>query len=116
MGADAGQPMAILVRLGRLGEQNEAREERRDRIGKVDLGDDAVGLLLLPALFAVPVPRPAVVLQILEGVLVLAPPGVEILKEFGVKVLAILGVAAAGVRVCRDDRVVVRRGHQQFPL
>jgi hypothetical protein len=73
--------------------------------------DDAVPLLLTEALIAVPVAAAPVVLQVLERVLVPGPPGIEVLKKLSVQVLAVLGVTAAGMRVRRDDRVVVCRSH-----
>jgi hypothetical protein len=108
---DSGQPVPVVVRLRRLGEQDEAREEWRHRVREDHLGDDAVLLLLTETLIAVPVAAAPVVLQFLERVLVPGPPGIEVLKKLSVEVLAVLGVTAASMRVRRDDRVVVCRGH-----
>ena len=64
--------------------------------------------------------KPAGVAEVLVRVLVLAPPGVEVLEVGGVEVLAVGGVAAAGVAVGRDDRVALvgvdRSRHGGVPL
>ncbi len=114
VGPDAGQPVVVLVGLGRLGEEDEAGEERRDGVGEDDLAHDAVGLLLAVAHLVVPVAVAAGVAQVAEGVLVLAAPGVEVVEVPGVEVLAVLLVAAPRVTVGRDDRVVLggRSGHR----
>jgi len=48
-----------------------------------------------------------------ERVLVATAPRVEVLKELRVKELAVLGMAAAGMRVRRDHRIAVRSGFCQ---
>ena len=63
------------------------------------------------AALAVPVALAAIVLEVLERVLVLAPPGVELVAVRRVEVLAVLRVAPTGVRVGGDDRVVAVGHH-----
>ncbi len=108
--ADPGQP--VLVRLGGgLGrEEDEVREEGRHGVGEHHFSDHVVAFLVAVALLVVPV-ADAVVggAQVLVGVLVLVAPRVEVLEVLLLEVLAIDGVARAGVAVGRDDRVVVRR-------
>jgi hypothetical protein len=112
VGADAREAVLVLVRPGWGGEQHEAREEGRHRVGEHHLADHAVGLLLAVAHLVVPVAVAAGVAQVAEGVAVLLPPGVEVVEEAAVEVLAVLLVASAGVAVGRDDGValVVGRG------
>ena len=107
--ADAGQPVLVLVGLGRPREEDEAREERRHRVGEHDLGHDAVGLFVGEPALVVPVADAAAVflLQIAERVLVLVAPRVEVVEVRGIEVLAVHLVAAAGVRVGGDDRVAL---------
>ena len=106
MGPDPGEAMLIVFRLGGRREENKTRKERRDRVRKDHLSDDAIGLLLAVAHLSIPVTEPPRVAEILKRVLVLGPPGVEILQVLGIEVLAIGGVAAAGMTISRDDRVV----------
>ena len=91
--------------FGGAREQHEAREERRHGVREDDLADDAVGVLLAVAHLVVPVAQAAVVAEVLERVLVLAAPRVEVVEVLLLEELAVLRVAAAGVRVGRDDRV-----------
>ena len=107
VGVHPGMAVGVLLIGRRLGEQHEAREERWDRVGEHHLGGDAVGLLLGVAHLVVPVAQPPRVPEVLVRVLVLVPPGVEVLEVGGIEVLPIGGVRAAGVAVRRDDRVPV---------
>src|SRR5262249_43951429 len=92
----------------RLGEEHEAREERRHGVGEDDLADDAVVVLLLVAQLGGPVAGAELgVLQVLVRVLVLLPPGVEVVAVLLVEVLPGLGVAGTGVAVGGDDDVVI---------
>jgi hypothetical protein len=111
VGADAGEPLAELLGARRTGEQNEAGEERRDGVGEHDLGDDAVGLEVAVALVVVPVADAPAVLQVAERVLVLLAPRVELGDHVGVEVRPVHLVAAAGVAVGGDDRVVIGAAH-----
>ena len=65
----------------------------------------AVRVLLGVAHLVVPVAVPALVAEVGERVLVLRPPGVELLVVLRLEVLAVHRVAAARVRVGRDDGV-----------
>ena len=105
VGTDAGEPVLVLVGLGRPGEQHEAREERGHGVGEQDLAGHAVGVLLGVAHLVVPVAQPPLVAEVAEGVLVLPAPGVEVLEVALLEVLAVHGVAATGVGVGGDDGV-----------
>src|SRR5277367_4053249 len=98
--------MLIVFRPGGRREENKTRKERRDRVRKDHLSDDAVRLLLAITHLGVPIAEPPRVAEVLKWVLVFGPPGVEFLQVPGIEVLAIGGVAAAGVTISRDDRVV----------
>ena len=89
VGPDPGQAVLVVLRLGRRGEEHEAGEEGRDGVGEDHLADDAVRFLLAVAHLVVPVAVPPLVAEILEGVPVLAPPGVEVLQVRRIEVLAI---------------------------
>src|SRR5205807_2194449 len=88
--AYAGEPMFVLVGLGRAREQHEAREERRHRVREQHLGDDTVALFLTPTHLRVPVARSPVVAEIFERVLVLASPRVEVVEILRFEILAVL--------------------------
>ena len=108
VGAHTGETMLVLIGLGRLGEQHEAREEGRNRVRVDDLGHHAIGELIGVATIAVPVADAQIgVLQILEGVLVLLAPGIEVGDVLLLEVLAVLSVTSTGMCVCRDDDVVI---------
>ena len=106
VGPDPGEAMLVVFGLGGRSEENKTGKERRDRVRKDHLSDDAIGLLLAIAHLSVPVAEPPRVTEIPERVLVFGPPGVEFLQVLGIEILAIGGVAAAGMAVSRDDRVV----------
>ena len=106
VGPDAGQTMVVLFGPGGRSEKDEAGEERRDGVGEDDLTDDAIGLLLAVAHVVVPVAEPPRVPEILEGILVLGAPGVELVEVLGVEVLPVGRMAASGVAVRCDDGVV----------
>ena len=74
-------------------------------------GNDAVRPLVRPTLPVVLVLGPRVVLEVLEGLLVLPALRIEFFDELGVEVVPELGVAAPHMRVNRDDRVAVRSSH-----
>ena len=108
VGLDARVAMLVLVRARRRREQDEVREERWHRVGEDHLADDAVLVLLLVAELTIPVAHAQVgVLQVLERVLVLPPPGVEVVAVPRIQVLAILRMAPAGMAVGGDHDVVV---------
>ena len=74
--------------------------------GKITSPDDAVGELVGVAPVVVPVADAQVgVAQVLPRVLVLAAPGIEVVVELRVEVLAVGLVVRAGVAVGRDERV-----------
>ena len=105
MVADAGTALAVLLGGGRLGEQHEAGEEGRDRVGVGDLGHHAVLPLIGVAGLVVLVPGPPAALEVAPRVLVAAPPLVELLVPFRLEILAVLGVAAAGMGVGCDQNI-----------
>ncbi len=110
VGPDAGQAVAVVLGRGGRGEQHEAREEGGDGVGEQDLGHHPVALLVVPPPAAVPIADLQIgVLEVLVRVAVLVPPGIEVGVELGIQVVPVLGVAAAGVGIGRDDRVVL--GH-----
>ena len=106
VGLDAGVPMLVVLGLGRRGEEHEPGKERGHRVREDDLADHAVLLLLAVAHLVVPVAEAPGVAEVLERVLVLGPPGVEVLEILGIEILPVGGVAAPGVAVGGDDRVV----------
>jgi hypothetical protein len=117
VGLDPGVAQLVLVGGGGLCEQHEVREERGNRVREDDLGHDAVAVLVAVASLGVPVADAVVgVLQVLERVLVLGPPLVEGRLVPVVEVLAVLGVAPAGMGVTGDHHVVVVGSEHQFPL
>ncbi len=106
VGVDAGAAVLVLVGLRGPGEEHEARVEGRHGVGEQHLADDAVGELVGVASLVVPVPDPQVgVAEVLPRVLVPLPPGVELLPVGRVEVLPVLGVAATGMGVGRDEGV-----------
>ena len=115
VGVDPRPPAGVVVGLRGPGEQDEPRVEGRHRVGEQHLAHDAVGELVGVASLVVPVPDAQIgVPEVLPRVLVLAratrrtPRGTS-----AIEVLAVLGVAATGVRVGGDDRVRSERvgGH-----
>ena len=117
VGPDARQAVPVFVAVaGRRREEHEAGEEGGDRVREEDLRHDTVGLHVRPPALRVPVAHPlAGVPEVPEGVLVLAPPGVEIFQELAVEVLPVLGVAATGMAVGGDQGVVVGKAHRRDP-
>ncbi|CAB4929812.1 unannotated protein [freshwater metagenome] len=110
VGLHTGVTVFVLVRSWRLSKEHEVREERRNRVGVDDLGDDAVGKHVAITTIVIPVADTKIgVLQVLEGVLVLLAPCVEVIAVLGVKELAVLNVAATRVGVGRNDDVVIVR-------
>ena len=103
---DPGQPVLVVLGLGRWGEEHEPGEERGHRVREDDLADHAVLFLLAVAHLVVPVAKAPGVAEVLEGVLVLGPPGVKVLEILGIEILPVGGMAAPGVAVGGDDRVV----------
>ena len=106
VGLEAG-PATVVVLLGRrTGEEDEAGIEGRHGVGEEDLADDTVLQLVGVAALVVPVADAEVgVAEVLPRVLVLTPPGVELVAPLGIEVLAVLLVAPTGVAVRGDDRV-----------
>ena len=105
VGADADEAdRQVLVARGG-GDHDTGREERRDGVREHDLAGHALGVEVAVAAVVVPVPAAPVVLEVTERVRVLAPPRVEVVDVLLREVLAVLGVAAPGVAVGRDDRV-----------
>src|SRR6478735_6378716 len=118
VGLDAGAPVRVVLVLRRRREQHEAREERRHGVGEDHLADDAAGPLVGVATLVVPIAHPqARVAQVLPRVLVLLAPRVEVGDVLLCEVLAVRLVVGAGVRVSRDERVVIgrRHGHGRSP-
>ena len=107
VGADTGEPVLVLLGRRRPREQDEAREEWRHRVREDDLADDAVVLEIAVATLVVPVADSPAVLEITERVAVLAPPRVEVLDVPCLEILPVHVVAAAGMAIRRDDRVMV---------
>ena len=108
MGPDTCVAQLVLLRGGRLREQDEAREEGRHGVREDHLGDHAVSLHVGVAALGVPVADAEIgVLQILERVLVLVPPRVELGDVLGIEVLPVLRMAATGVGVGGDDDVAI---------
>ena len=112
-GADSGEPGGVLLGRRCRCDDRAGREERRNGVGEDDLADDAVGILLAVAHVVVPVAPAPLVAQVLERVLVLLPPRVEVVEILLLEELAVLRVAPARVRVGRDDRVaLIGRGRR----
>ncbi|CAB4660322.1 unannotated protein [freshwater metagenome] len=110
VGLHACVTVFVLVRSWRLSKEDEVREERRNRVWVDDLGNNAVGEHVAITAIVVPVADTKIgVLEILERVLVLLAPCVEVIAVLRVKKLAVLNMAATRVGVGRDDDVVIVR-------
>ena len=114
VGADAREPQLVVVGGRRTGQECHVGKEGRDGVGEDDLADDAVGLQLGDAPFAVPVAIAVAALQIAKRILVLGAPRVELVEVLRVEVGAVRVVARARVAIGRDERVR-RGGHDRLP-
>ena len=105
VGANTRQGALIVLRARRLGGDDALGKKRRYGVGVDHLPHHPLAVLVSAADLQVPVAQFLAAVVLLGGVAIAAAPLVEGLPPLGVQVLAVLGVAAAGVGVGGDQDV-----------